>query len=114
MTNVNDIKVYLNICDSVTNFRFRDQAYPAGHQGPINVGMQILEGDILEIEVPGHKNRAKIGNASEMAGVSIRVCKDKTSVIAVYHKAELSLSGCCACGPCGVCVYGSILCDPGC
>ena len=114
MKDTQHIKVHLNVCDTSDTVSFRETSYAAGHKGPVDVTLRILNGDILEIEVPGKSDYAKVGGASEIVGVSIRICKDKTSVIAVYKNPEMNLNGCCVCGPCGTCVYGSWGCDPGC
>jgi hypothetical protein len=117
MFDVSKIDVRMNLCDSASQLKFAGMTFNPGHKGKLDIALvaaKVLDGDLLEFGVPGKPDRAKVGGASEISGLSIRVCKDKTSIIAVYKNPEMNLDGCCACGPCGVCVYGSFGCDPGC
>ena len=114
MNHSRKIGIHLNICDTAPAMTFNKNTYQSGFRGEIELAFSFLENDILEIEVPGKENKAKVGGASDISDISIRICENETSIIPIYKTPKNNIYGCCACGSCGVCVYGSSACDPGC
>ena len=92
-----------------------DQTYESWFRGKFEAAtVDTIDGNVAEMKVslPEFDLQSRMGRADELQSVSLRVCKDAVSVIAVYlyRDCDLNIQGCYACCTCnGIksCVYGS-------
>ncbi|MDD4964721.1 MAG: hypothetical protein PHI11_12470 [Gallionella sp.] len=113
------IKVYLSTCENIKPVTLGGKTYHAGHRELIEEAkLEILANDILKISIPGIANKPSVGKASQIDSISVRVCENTISIIAIYKEHLLNVFGCCACCTTAdgtrICVYGDSGCDPGC
>jgi hypothetical protein len=112
-TGPSGIKVYLSVCDDAKAVNIAGKTYNAGTQGEEIAAKLHIDGDRLKISIPGYDVQPKVGGASKIQAISLRMCGERASIIAIYSDPMMNTKGCCAC--CvkdGVqwCVYG----DSGC
>ncbi|WP_261281742.1 hypothetical protein [Serratia fonticola] len=93
------IKFFLNVCNSMQHsVEVKGNTFSPGFQGPIKLENEVRN-DMLHISLPfcgGHT--PFMGNASHIVAVSVRVCPDSVSTIAIYDDLELNAMGhCCHC-----------------
>jgi hypothetical protein len=74
--------------------------------------------DLARMVVAGLCAAPRLGPASGLRGISMRVCKESISIIGLFEDLVAEQWGCCVCQVCSngqrVCVYGDFGCDPGC
>jgi hypothetical protein len=109
---MSDIKFYLNVCETQPHVEIAGQRYLAGHRGEVPIG-HTIKNDTLYIDMNWCGHKPFVGGASHITGISIRICPDAVTTIAVYDDPRMTVLGCCKCCSNGCCVYGSSGCGCG-
>jgi hypothetical protein len=104
------VKVYLSVCEDVEGVTIANQTYRAGTSGEeVPATIRRLPGDRVLVKIEGVNATARVGGASSLTDISVRVCRDTITFIACYSQHEMNRKGCCACctsGDTRICVYG--------
>jgi hypothetical protein len=109
---MSEIKFFLNVCKDKPLVELKGTKYLAGHQGEIEIGHEI-KNDILYMDLSWCGHAPHVGGAANITAVSIRVCSDSVSTIAIYDDPKMNAMGCCHCCSNGCCVYGNSGCGCG-
>lgn len=119
-TGSRQIDIYLNVCDSVSGaVSLATGSFKAGHRGKVaGVRVSIDAKDVAEFDFAPMKWKPRMGGASKMKALSVRVCKTSKTAIAVYDEPMMNAMGCCDCCTCPdgttCCAYGDSDCYCGC
>jgi hypothetical protein len=108
----NKIKFFVNVCGDMPEVTLKGNKYLAGHRGEIELD-HVIEDDILKIELEGCGHHPRVGGASHIHSVSVRVCAKSVTTIALYDDPDMNAMGCCYCCANGCCVYGNSGCGCG-
>lgn len=109
---MNSIKFFLSVCEDMPEVAIDGHEYHAGHRGEVKIKHTIAEDTLfMDLSTCGHKPR--VGNASHIVSVSIRICPKAVTIIAIHDDPQLNNMGCCYCCPNGCCVYGNSGCGCG-
>lgn len=100
------MQFFLSVCESVPVVTLGDSEYKAGFQGEVQVSYEIKD-DVIFIDLKQCGHSPWISEASDINAISIRICDDSVSVIAVYEDLMKNVVGSCYCCDNGCCVYAS-------
>lgn len=109
---MNQIKFFLNVCKDKPEVELNGSKFLAGHQGQVDIKHDIRD-DLLYIDLNFCGHRPHVGGASHITAISVRVCSDSVTTIALYDDPAMNAMGCCYCCPNGCCVYGNTQCGCG-
>src|SRR5690349_5882020 len=106
------IPFYLSVCDTKTFVELDGKKFPAGYRGEVNIKHSVKD-DILYMDLHWCGHKPSVGNASDIEAISIRVCPDRISTIAIYKEFRKNHEGCCfnCSNGCSVYGYSSCSCD---
>ncbi len=96
---------HLSVCKDKEAVFICGKEFRAGDRADIEPDY-IIKDDVLHLSIPELRSKIKIGGASHMEAVSIRICSESFSVIAIYDDPAMNRHGCCAHCSGGASIYG--------